>query len=124
VPDGVIVDDAARRATFSVVAAELDDARPRYLHRDPSRNYTHEAWRSVLEEGEAVSPAEQRRQSQLARRVWARRRQDAFRECDERVGSALADLLDVVGADHQVESSARAVKRCMQALGKRVIASS
>jgi hypothetical protein len=55
------------------VAAELDDARPRYLHPDLSRNYTNEAWRSVLEEGECVTRDEQKRLTQLARRRDAAR---------------------------------------------------
>jgi hypothetical protein len=50
------------------VAAELDDARPRYLHRDPAHNYTHEPWRSVLDEPECVTASEQRRISLEARR--------------------------------------------------------
>jgi hypothetical protein len=93
---------------------------PRLLALYSELGYTDRIDRALPDEPEAVSAAEQQRQTQLARRTWARRRQDAFRECDQAVGGALDALLTTVGPDRQIASGARAVRRTMQALGRRI----
>jgi hypothetical protein len=93
---------------------------PRLLHARSELGYTSDLHHALPDEPEAVSLSEQAKQSLASRRTWARRRQDAFRECDQAVGGALDALLVAVGPDRQVASGARAVRRTMQALGRRI----
>jgi hypothetical protein len=95
---------------------------PRLLHVRSELGYTHDPRHAVVDEPEAVSADEQRRQTQIAHRRERQRRLDAFIVLRDVVIPALDVFAGVVAYDRAVLREVRLIRRGVEAVSRQIAA--
>jgi hypothetical protein len=95
----------------------------RLLAARSEHGYTDNRFMALPDEPEAVSPAEQRRLTQLAHRRDHERRVAIFTITSGAINKALDTFVASVGTDPRLADRVRSVRRTTQALGREVGAS-
>jgi hypothetical protein len=88
--------------------------RPRFLHRNASRNYTENPHLSARHEPEAVSEREQRELTARARRRWEQEQARAWGRAAGQIDDALAEFVRDGRPSPQLLSDVRAIERATQ----------
>src|SRR4051812_9288729 len=92
---------------------------PRLLHRRSEIGYTQAPTLGLPHELEAVSEHEQEAISLRARRDWLERRRSAWVETRRTIDDVLDVFVDTVGHDPPIKNAVRAVRRSVDAVGRR-----
>jgi hypothetical protein len=95
---------------------------PRFLHRDPARNYTHNPGHAAFGEPEPVEDAVLERYARAARRQQEARLRAAWVEAHMGIMGAVESFKTTASgiADRRVLSDVRVIERGVVRVGKRL----